>query len=197
MRPAARGEESVAGIVLVEVLTALSIVAVMSALMLGFLGQLRAVASIEGEAAARTELMHAAGHLRRSIAAARAAPLAGGDPEDAIVFEGAPERMRFVAVARRGFGSLALREVTIALRRTGGATALVETIAPRRQGQATAAETFVLVPSLAGIRFEYADADGEFAATWTGDQLPHAVRITLARNLARGRVTAATVARLR
>jgi type II secretory pathway pseudopilin PulG len=187
MTVAAPGGGRDAGVVLIEVLAALSIVAVMSGLMVGFLGQLQAVGSLQAAIAARSELAAAADHLQRVLAAARAAPL-GGDGGEAGVFDGTASEMRFVAVTRRGFRSLALREVRIAAAPVGGRPALVESLAARRpQAEAAAPPVQVVVlEGLAGVRFEYAGEGGGFADGWQGGALPAVVRITLSRTV-RGR----------
>jgi hypothetical protein len=192
--PSGGGREG--GMVLVEVLTALAIVAVMSGLMLAFLGQLRAVGAAQAALSARAELAAAAGHLQRTLAAAKPAPVAGED----AVFDGKPAEMRFAAVARRGFRSLALRDVRVSAEAVGGRPALVERLAARRT-EAGAADRapaeFVILDGLTGARFEYADDGGAFSDSWHGDQLPAAVRITLSREVRGRSVSVQAVARTR
>ncbi|WP_085854718.1 hypothetical protein [Palleronia marisminoris] len=176
--------------VLIELLVALSIVAIMSAVMAGFLGQLRTVGRVGDEVAIRAELSAAADHLARTISAARAMPLsapearAGTDTnsrgQPALVGEGAG--LRFVAVTPRGFSTNGLSEVTIASRRAGGELSLIEILRPARPGGASIVAEVVVIEGLDGAEFSYVDADGAVRAAWSEEKLPVGVRITLTRD---------------
>ena len=190
-----RGGQS--GIVLVEVLTALSILAVMSGLMLGYFGQLRAVVRLQEQIELKTELAAAAGHLQRTLEAARAAPLVTDGATTAAVFEGSADRMRFVAVTRRGFRALGLGEVRFQASPAGPGKAVVQSVQSRRREGAAAPDEAVVIDGLSRIRFQYADADGVFRDSWAGPLLPRAVRISLGRRIDGRNISAQAIARLR
>jgi hypothetical protein len=183
------------GMVLVEVLAALAIVALMGGLMAGFIGQLGTISGLGRDVAVRAELSAAAEHLRLTLEQARPVPLGiEADPER--VFDGVESGARFVAVARRGFRALALRQVHVRTAERDGRRQLVETLGTVRPTPASAAEV-VVIDDLGGGRFEYAGANGAFAPEWRSGELPAAVRNTLWR-VADGRTLAVqTVARPR
>jgi hypothetical protein len=183
------------GMVLVEVLAALAIVAVMGGLMAGFIGQLGTISGLGRDLGTRAELAAAAEHLRLTLESARAVPL-GIEDDPERVFDGSPTAVRFAAVARRGFRALALRQVELRAEEQGGRGRLVETLAAARPAPAPT-ETVVVLDGLGGGRFEYGGAGGGFAPEWRSAELPTAVRITLWR-VEDGRTLAAqAVARLR
>jgi prepilin-type N-terminal cleavage/methylation domain-containing protein len=190
-----QGKQS--GMALIELLAALSIVAVMSGLMVGFLGQLRAMDRLEDEAAAKAELAAAAGHLQRTVEAARAVPLAMDEESMQASLEGDRNRMRFVAVTRADFHALGLREVQFASRSTSSGHAIVQSIRARRREDIPAAEAAIVVDGLTEIHFEYADASGVFQDSWTDQSMPRAVRIGLGRRLHGRMISVQALARLR
>jgi type II secretory pathway pseudopilin PulG len=190
-----RGAES--GVVLVEVLAALSIVAVMSGLILGYFGQLGAVVRLQEEVALRTELAAAAEHLQRSVEAARAVPLVTAGETTPNMFEGAADRMRFVAVTRRGFRTPGFGEVRLAAEPAGPGQSVVQSVQPRRRETAGAIARAVVIDGLSAIRFEYADANGAFHDSWAGQTLPRAVRIGLGLRVDGRTVSVQAIARLR
>lgn len=195
MAPTERHERE-AGVAFVELLVALALIAVIAGAMAGFIGQLRVVAGLQREAEAAGELAAAAQLVQRSLSAARQLPLlpaAGTEP----AFQGDAGGLRFTAVSRSGFRSLALREVTIAAAAFPGRLALVETVRPRRPEGGGAAETFLVADPITAVHFDYMDADGAILPEWRAPTLPAAVRITLSRTLGPGRpVTVQALARL-
>lgn len=168
------------GIVLVELLAALSIVAIMSAMMAGILGQMRTVAGMGDAVATRGQMAAAVDHVTRTVAGARPIPLrVAGEAaaaSNAPVFLGTEDALRFVAVTRRGFGTLGLSEVTLALRRGGDGLALVQTL--RAMTGSQVADVTVIEGLTAGS-FVYLEEDGAPVATWSGTDLPLGVRIAL------------------
>lgn len=174
------GPES--GMVLVELLAALSILAIMSALMAGMLGQMRTIGRMGAEVTARAELAAAADHLARTIAAARPVALSGTEARRPPVLVGTSEGLRFVAVTRRGFDTLGLSEVTIAPRGASGDLVLIETLRPAHPRGAQVAEAAIVVEGLAAAEFAYVDADGTILPGWSAETLPAGVRITLTRS---------------
>jgi prepilin-type N-terminal cleavage/methylation domain-containing protein len=190
-----RGGQS--GMALVELLAALSIVAVMSGLMLGFFDQLRAVVRLQDEIALKTELAAAAGHLQRTGEAARAVPLVTDGATTPTIFEGGPQGMRFVAVTRAGFRALGFGEVRFDTRSAGRGRAVVQSMRLRRPEGDPAAEEAIVVDGLSVTRFAYADASGAFRDSWAGQSMPRAVRISLGRRLDGRTISVHAIARLR
>jgi type II secretory pathway component PulJ len=184
------------GTVLVEVLAALSLVAVMSGLILGYFGQLGALARMQQAVALEAELAAAAGHVQRTIEAARATPLATAERTTPAVFEGAADRMRFVAVTRRGQHALGLGEVRFAAGPAGSGMAVVQSVQSRRGEGAAAVNDALVIDGLAWVLFEYADAGGDFQPGWSAASLPRAVRISLGRRLDGRVVSVQAIARL-
>lgn len=188
------------GFILVEILAALSVIAVMAALMVGFMDHLRTVSRLEREVAARSELAAAASYVQRALSGAKALPLPDNEPQENMMFEGRSDGMRFAAVTRRGFYSLALRDIQILARDRGGQTQLVQTLAARRGGDKLQVAPFteiVIDNDVSSVTFEYAGDDGKYEPKWSADgSLPRAVRITVARNIGGKTVSATVLARL-
>jgi prepilin-type N-terminal cleavage/methylation domain-containing protein len=184
------------GMALVELLAALSIVAVMSGLMLGFFGQLRVVVRLQDEIALKTELAAAAGHLQRTVEAARAVPLVTDGATTPAIFEGGPHAMRFVAVTRAGFRAPGLGEVRLDTRSAGRGRTVVQSVQLRRPEGGPTAEEAIVVDGLSVARFAYADASGAFRDSWGGQSMPRAVRISLGRRLAGRSISVHAIARL-
>lgn len=168
--------------VLVELLAALSILAIMAALMAGVLGQMRTLGRLGAETTARAELAAAADHLARTISAARPVALPGTGANRPPVLVGTAEGLRFVAVTRRGFDTLGLSEVTIAPRGGPGGLAVIETLRPAHPKGAPAVAAAVVVEGLAAAEFAYVDADGTALPGWSAETLPAGVRITLTQS---------------
>lgn len=181
MMRASRNRDS--GVVLVELLAALSILAIMAALTAGILGQLRIVARLAAEAEVRSGLAAAADHLSLTIASARAIPLPGAESVRPPVLVGTPDGLRLVAVTRRGFGTLGLSDVTIASQGARGDVSLVETLRPARPAGASVVASAIIADDLEAARFGYVDAVGSVQPTWSSDTLPAGVRIELGRLL--------------
>jgi type II secretory pathway pseudopilin PulG len=186
------------GFVLVEILVALSVVAVMAAMMAGVFGQLRSVASIREQLLVRAELEGALSHLERSLGGARLARLAGSKDDEAKMFDGASARVRFATVTRQGFYSLALRDVDIHIDTQGQGSRLVETLSLRRPADTLPEpSTIIILDRFDSIRFAYSDDGVTFTPSFSRDGgLPLMVRITLSRSVAGRLVTATTVARI-
>lgn len=187
------------GFVLVEILVALSIVAVMGAMMAGVLGQMRAVGQIKEQVMVQAELAAAAAHLQRTIEAARRAPLGGGDEEEPNLFEGEADALRFAGVTRQGFRSLALRDVHIRLEAAAVGARLVQTMTPRRpqaEPGSVAALRLVVLETVDAVEFGYSRDGRSYLDEWEEGRLPRTVRITLSRTVQGRAVTASAVARL-
>ena len=188
------------GFLLVEILVALSVVAVMAALMTSFLGQLAAVSRLEHRIAARTELDAAAAYLQRTFAGIKMAPLLDNEPETNFVFEGLPQELRFAAVTRRGFYSLALRDFRIFVDRSTGKTRLLHSLTPRRlvNGEPIAPNPPTsILQDIDSVAFEYADEVGGYSNQWKVDGLlPAAVKVTLFRTVGGTEISASAIARI-
>ena len=187
------GSES--GMVLVEMLAALAIVALMSGLMIAFVGQLRAVSRIEAERTAVTELAVVAGHLRLAIEGARPVPHGAEDGGAPSVLTGGTDRIRFASVARRPDGTPAFGDVRIGVTAGEGGARIVQSI--RRRGGPEDVDGATVVDGLASVAFAYADATGAWRPAWTGLSLPSAVRIRLSRSIGGRIVEVDEIARLR
>ena len=188
------------GFLLLEFLVALSVVAVMAALMTSFLTQLGAVSRLENQIAARAELDAAASYLQRTLAGVKMAPLLGNEPETDFVFEGQREALRFAAVTRRGFYSLALRDFRIFIDRSTGRTRLLQSLTPRRlvnDAPISPNPPTLILQDIDAVSFEYADDIGGFSSNWKVDGLlPSAVRVTLFRTVGGKEVSASAIARI-
>ncbi len=176
-----RKEARDSGMVLVELLTALSILAIMSALMAGMLGQTRTLGRMGTEVTARAELAAAADHLARTISAARPLALSGTATERPPVLVGTAGGLRFVAVTRRGFDTLGLSEVMIAPRSGPDGLIVVESLRPVHAGGAPATAAEIVVDGLASAEFAYVGTDGTVLPNWSAGTLPAGVRITLVK----------------
>lgn len=197
-----RGAEE-GGFILIEILVALSIVALMGGLMAGVLGHLRAAGNVKEQVLAQVELSAAVAHLQRTLSGARKVPL-DRDEGDGGMLLGEAGRVRFVAATRQGFHSLAFRDVGIFVERGGGAARLVQTQALRRPdagpGEAAWEEpalSVVVMEDIADAAFEYSHDGVSYAPAWTeGGALPALVRVTLSRELAGGTVSVSGTVRL-
>ncbi len=187
------------GFLLLEMLVALSVVAVMGALMSSFLGQLGAVNRLESEIAAQTELDAAAAYLRRTLSGARPVRMLDTKPEENRLFDGDKSSVRFASVTRRGLYSLALRDVRIFTVSNSQATSLIHTLGPRRLKNGKPVphgRPIQILDEIDSISFEYSDGL-EWSDDWGKEgELPKAVRIRLTRNVGAKTVSAESVARI-
>ena len=200
MTTVAQSAKGRGGFLLVEILVALSVVAVMAALMASFLGQLGAVSRLENQIAARTELDAAVSYLQRTLAGVKKAPLLDNEPKTHFLFDGLPEEVRFAAVTRQGFYSLALRDFKIFIDRSGGRTRLLQTLTPRRlvNGAPVSPNSPTLIlQDIDSVSFEYGDGGGGFSSKWKTDGiLPSAVKVTLFRTVGGKQISASAIARI-
>lgn len=190
-----RCEPADAGFTLVEMLVALTIVAVMSSLMVVFISQSRAMLQIESALQAETEVGAIVGFLETIVADAEPLPLLPSNPDHVLYFKGGPSEIRFSAISPIGFGTNALREIAIGLRQSDGAGKathrdLILVGKPRRASarpNVSSPET-TLLTGIADLEFEYLGGSGSevsWSPIWDSQRrLPAAVRIKLsiARN---------------
>ncbi len=193
------GQAANQGFVLIEILVALSVVAVMAGLMAGVFGQLRSVANLREQVTARAELTGAASHLERTFAAARKAPLPGQEEDGRKMLDGKPTEVRFAAVTRQGFYSLALRDIRIYIDRETGPARLVQTLTLRRPGEPDEESkvNVVILENFDTLAFSYSADGSSFSSTWDSDEtLPKLVRVTIGRSISGRSVTATALARI-
>ena len=194
----ARASSARDGFVLVELLVALSVVAVMAGMMAGVFGQLQSVARLREQLLVRAELEGALSHLERSLAGVRPARLPDNRDEENRFFDGRTTQMRFAAVTRQGFYSLALRDVDIHVDMQGEAPRIVQTTSLRRPPDAVPEPTTIIVlDRFDALGFSYSEDGTSFSPVFNRDgAVPKLVRITLSRAVMGKTVTASTVARV-
>lgn len=194
-----RASSSRDGFVLIEVLVALSVVAVMAAMMAGVFGQLNSVARLREQVTVRAELEGALSHLARTLSGAKLAKLPDSDDEKVKMFEGRATQMRFAAVTRQGFYSLALRDIDIHIDNQAAAPRLVQSMTMRRSEDAAEAtrSTIIILDSFDSIDFTYSEDGVSFMSSFTSDgALPKMVKIRISRSVTGRTVSATTIARI-
>ena len=199
MSAKAREDTAGQGFVLVEILVALSVVAVMSALMAGFFGQLSSLSNVKEQVLAQAELAAAVSHLDRTLSATRPAPLADNEEGTNFQFDGRGQEMRFAALTRQGFYSLALRDIHVYVDQGGAGVRLVQTHVPRRPESTDTLPppVVVIVDDIDAVSFEYSDDGISYTTTWKIDgTLPRMVRMTIVRGVAGKQISASAIARV-
>ena len=170
------------GFLLLEMLVALSVVAVMGALMSGFLGQLGAINRLEEEIARQTEIDAAAAYLKRTLENARPVRRLDAEPDKNPLLVGDATSIWFSAIARRGLYSVALRDFRIFAVDAGGGKNLTHSSGPRRLSSGKPVphgRAITILRSVDQISFGYSD-QGEWGSDWNKDgELPKAVRIRI------------------
>ncbi|MCR5858794.1 prepilin-type N-terminal cleavage/methylation domain-containing protein [Mesorhizobium sp. J428] len=187
------------GFVLIEVLVALSVVAVMAGMMAGVFGQLNSVARLREQVIVRAELEGALSHLASTLSAAKLASLPDSEEENVKMFDGRATQMRFAAVTRQGFYSLALRDIDIYIDDQAAAPRLVQSMAMRRQPDAAEAtrSTIIILDSFDRIDFTYSEDGVSFMSSFSkAGILPKLVKIRISRSVAGKTVSATTIARV-
>lgn len=187
------------GFVLIEVLVALSVVAVMAAMMAGVFSQLRSVAKLREQVIVKAELEGALSHLERTLSGAKSAKLPENVDEEDKRFEGRATQMRFAGVTRQGFYSLALRDIDIHIDTQGDAPRLVQTMSMRRPPEAAAEtrSTIIILDRFDSLDFSYSEDGLTFTSSFTKQgSLPKMVKIRIGRSVSGKTVSATTVARI-
>ncbi len=186
--PDPRHETATAGFTLVEVLVALILVAVMSSLMVVFIGQAGALVRIDSASEAETEVNAAVRFLETTIANAEPLPLLPSNPDQVHYLQGAVSEIQLNAIQPVGFGTNALRQIAIGLRKpvntaTGTRYDLVLANRTRRVQAEDPKKEVLLLADVTGLSFEYLEntPDGlNWLPTWQSlRRLPLAVRIRL------------------
>lgn len=187
------------GFLLLEMLVALAVVAVMGALMSSFLGQLGSINRLENEIAKQTEIDAAAAYLQRVLEGAKPARMLDAEPETNPQFEGKSSTIRFAAVTRRGFYSLALRDVRIFTGSISGNTSLEHTIGARRMEDGKPVphgRSIPILDSIESVEFEYSDGSA-WSSSWGLDgELPHAVKIRIMGKAGKKTITSEAIAQI-
>lgn len=177
-----------AGFSLIDMLVALTLLAVMSGLMTVFLGQVRTIGRLQQDTQALNELDALLSYLQQSIGGAMPLALVQSPAERRRYLEGSASKMQFVEIARQGSQSYGLRETEIAVEGTGEAKTLVQSFRPRRldrDAQATATVSVELATELHEVVFQYLSYEPSthkrfWADDWRGrSDLPAAIRIRL------------------
>ncbi len=189
------------GYLLSEMLVALSVFAVMAALIAGFMGQLGAIKRIEDELAARARLDATSVYLRRVIVSAKPLRLLDSGTNTNQIFDGKSNSIRFAAITRGGLFSLALRDVHIfaRAREERSALALAHTVTARRLvsgGPAPAGAPIMIVENLETVLFDYSDGTNWYETWPDGTRFPAAIRIRLSSKIGRKIVRTETVIQL-
>lgn len=177
-----------AGFSLVDMLVALTLLAVMAGLMASFVGQFRTISRLQQEAEARAELEAVLAYLQETIGSAMSLPLVHSPVARRTPFEGTASGLQFVAVARQGVQSFGLRETEVALRGEGDTKTLLQIFHPRRLDEGARAAAAVRVELARDIRaiafsylsYERTTSEPVWSDEWKNQgRLPAAVRITL------------------
>lgn len=174
------------GYLLVEMLIALSVIAIMAALMSRFLGQLGSISRIESEITAQGELEAAASYMERTLEAARPIRQLSAKPEENPFLIGTSNSIKFSAVTRQGLRSLALRDIHIYLEQTNSGFALVHRITPRRIGNGNPAEELqpiTILENVSGLSFDYGFGLGDNASWEKTGELPDTISFRIERQL--------------
>jgi len=174
------GEE---GFTLIEVLVTLALMAMLTTIMSGAIGQLRNLSSASHRNDANVELEAILAYLDRMISSAQTLPLMAGS--DRLLFTGTGNNLQFVAVARLGVRGQGLRDVSVSFIDEGDSKRLVQAVTPRRfdRGQAEQIQV-VLAENLEAVTFEYRSwgRGKEPNSSWLGEWnapglLPSAIRV--------------------
>ncbi|MCI5075349.1 prepilin-type N-terminal cleavage/methylation domain-containing protein [Oricola sp.] len=188
---AAKETNPESGFTLIEMLVALSLVAIISLMAAGFLGQLRLWNGRFASEVPRQELAATARYLENAIAGALMLPIDLADNDERLYFVGTPDSLTFVSHSRVGLAEAALRTVHVGIADVDGGHDLVQILRPRRFHAASITESdkIVILPKIHGIGFEYLERAPDGASRWTTDwsasrRLPLAVRfhLTATRN---------------
>jgi prepilin-type N-terminal cleavage/methylation domain-containing protein len=193
------------GFTVLEMLTVLSIIGLMSGLILAMVAQFRTIALLDRSLSERAALQKTANHIAYVMEQALFLPLSGEGLENSVYFEGAAQSARFVALARHTNTERRLQEYVVAMQGEPGAAVLVETASPRRARALVAqALQHTLLGNVDSFSLEYhSDAatigNEAWLQTWRfPGKLPAAVRITISRSVSpTGSIVSATATAVR
>lgn len=177
-----------AGFSLVDMLVALTLLAIMSGLMASFTGQFRTIGRMNDDVAAKAEIEALADYLGRAVGTALPLSLLRSDPMRRSPFEGDSSHLRFVTTARQGIETVSLRETEISLQGEGDRRTLVQRFTPRRRDaevRDAAAMRVELARGINSLRLRFLSYDKithapVWSDDWVGENgLPAAVSIDI------------------
>ncbi|KSV75912.1 hypothetical protein N185_15820 [Sinorhizobium sp. GW3] len=175
-----------AGFTLLEVLVALSVIAMLSLITASLMSQLHSLETARRKNDTILEIETLAGFIEQSVRNARPLPLTRDNPQQRLLMRGDAQSISFVAVTRVGGTGNSLRELRVFLgRQAGGRARLMQATSLRRIGDETQLDSVELA-EVDGIRFRYwgrGDGDTEpngWRDTWMmPGRLPEAVSVEL------------------
>jgi len=184
------------GFTLLEVLIALGVLAIMAALMSGFLSQLGAVSRLEATVRTQTRLDAATNHVSRLLENARPIRLLDAEPDEQRFMDGLADSVRVTVVTRQGISALALRDIRIFHDPTNGS--LYQTVSPRRlvggAPNLSAMTTTLITDNVSSVAFSYAGGSAWDSAFTEEKTLPDAIRIELKAERGGRTITSAAIA---
>lgn len=173
-----------AGFTLVEVLVTLALIAMLSTIMVGAIGQLAQLSAASRKNDAQVEMDALAAYLAQVITDAQALPLLDQAADERIFLQGSPTGLRFVSVARLGTNQRGLREIDISVEGETDRKTLLQETYPRRFGRSEdlRGNAVTLADDLASVNFEYREMSGtdRWSDRWVAtDQLPAAIQVRI------------------
>jgi general secretion pathway protein J len=183
-----RDLEAEAGFTLLELLIALTLLAVTASLLVAAIGSARQALNVVDRRVARATVPAVQSVLRRLLAEARPGPDAAGRNGPVRAFAGEPDKLGFVSsfVPQGQYGGLWRYEIALDPGE-GGAGALVLTQQPVRPGPAATAAPLrtVVITGIDALRLRYfGAADRDVAPMWQDDwhdprRLPRLVAVDI------------------
>jgi len=178
---------------LIDMLVALALVAVISSLMIAFLGQARSIIRITNATEVQTEIDAAANFLEGLISAAEPLPLQLSSQGNTLFLSGSHQRLELVGVQATGFGSSGLRQIAVFADKPDdkvGNDLMLELLPRRTRNANTTSDTerIVVLGGDTSVEFEYLDGTAlpaKWSTEWTVQKrLPAAIRfkITVVRD---------------
>lgn len=176
---ACRDRDPQAGFTLLELLVALMVLALITALSGIFVRQLGAVTDLEYATRTGREVSAAIRHIERTLSEARELVL---DPVEGkgAVFVGTLDSMMFIAAGQGGFVGRALSDVRISAISREDHIDLVQEVR-KRPAMGDGWTRYTIAEGLGSVRFDYADREGSFVPLWSAGQLPSVVRIVVTK----------------
>lgn len=193
------------GFTLVEMLTVLSLVALMSGLILTMTGQFRGLILLERSLTGQAALQKTADHIAALINNAEAIPLDMGRAGVARFMIGTGNSVALTAVSRHQDSSSGLSHYSIFVVENEGRKDLVEALTPRRADTALSRATeFILLQDVENLSFSFlgVESSDDNQLSWRQDwsipaKLPAAVRVVITKREQSGkRLQASSVAYL-
>ncbi|MER8409368.1 type II secretion system protein GspJ [Mesorhizobium sp. M1307] len=168
-------------------LVGLALVAVISSLMIVFLGQARTMMRIEKATEMQMEVDAASRFLETAISHAEPLPLSKSSPDNVIYLSGEPDRIEFNGIQAIGFRSSALREIAVSLGNEDQSGHILTIVQKPRRGSENSKsdenQSVRLIAGVTAIRFEYLDTStgaSLWSDSWSAQRrLPAAVRFTI------------------